>query len=173
VHRDPSIIARSPEQMRAATAGLCRGLEVHRPVQAPKRSRCDVCKLDSNYDRSGSGVMDNTCSCALPSCQRIGHNGFLQIPRKMHQVSAFLGMTCFETLHSQVGREAWTCKTTERLTFKEKLCSVNYSHPAIRELRVLHGQPAVASRKRKSCQDDDEDLNYHADNEESQSQRTD
>jgi len=165
VHGDPSIIARSPEQMRAATAGLCRGLEVHRPAQAPKRSRCAVCKLDSNCDWSGS--------CALQSCQRIGHNGFLQIPRKMHQVSAFLGMTCFEMLHSEVGREVLTHKTTERLTFKEKLHSVNHSHPAMRELSVLHGQPAVASRKRKSSQDDDDDLNCHADNEESQSQRTD
>jgi len=172
-YRDPSIIVRSPEQMRAATAGLCTGVDIHRPIQAPKRSRCAVCKLDSNYDRSGSGVMDNTCSCTLPTCQRIGHNHFLQCPRRIHQVSAFLGMTCYEILHSDIGRQVWSYKSTERLSFKEKLYSVNFSHPAVRELRVLHGQPAVASRKRKASQDDEDDLNYHADNEESQSQRTD
>ena len=167
-HRESSLLPRSPEQVRDATSGLCTGVAVHQAVQAPKRSRCAVCKLDQNFNGVGAGVMDNTSSCTLPDCQRIAHHSFLQQPRKIHQVPAFVGMTCYEILHSTVGRAVWKYKGAARSTAKEKLYSVSFSHPAIQQLRILYGQPGIAIRKRKAPQEDDS--NYQADSEESQSQ---
>jgi len=171
-YRDPSILPRSPEQVRDASLGLCPGREVHRPVQAPKRSRCVVCRLDCNYERKGEqGVMENTCSCTQPNCERIGHNSFLLTPRKIHEVSAFVGMTCFEILHSAVGKEAWSHRGAER-SLKEKNYSVSYSHPAVQELRVLHGLNAQQIRRRGANTFGQDDIDYQADTEESQSQNT-
>jgi len=170
-YRDSSLLPRSPEQVRDASLGLCIGREVHRPVQAPQRSRCVVCRLDCNYERKGEqGVMENTCCCTLPSCERIGHTSFLLKPRKIHEVSAFVGMTCFEILHSPIGKEVWQYKGSERASVKEKVYSVVGSHPVVQELRVLHGLHAQQIRKRRSEISGMDDLNYNADTEESQSQ---
>jgi len=148
-YKDPSILPRSPEQVRDASAGLCTGREVHRPVQAKRRSRCVVCRLDTNYERKGeTGVMENTCSCTQANCERIAHSSILITPRKIHEVGAFAGMTCFEILHSTVGKEVWSYKGLERTSVKEKVYSVNCSHPVVQELRILHGLNPQQTRRR-------------------------
>ena len=145
-HKDPTLNARSPEQVRDATASLCVGTFAHRPKQAPNRSRCAVCKLDSNCDKNASGVMDATHCCAAPTCGRTAHEGFLAAPRKIHNLQAFQGMTCFEILHSDVGKAVWKHKGAERATAKEKLCSVNYGHPVVQDLRTMHGRQAKSQK---------------------------
>ena len=149
-HEEPaSCFGRSPEQVRQASAGLVFGTEVHRPQNAPTKSRCAVCKLDCNYQQKGeTGVMDNTHVCSESSCHRIAHSGFVATKQKIHLIDAFVGMTCFEILHSAVGREIWSYKEEHN----KKAYGVNYSHPVVQELRVMHGLSRVAFRRRRTPQ---------------------
>jgi len=82
--KDASILPRSPEQMRDARAGMCHGRQMHRPVQEPQRSRCVACRLDCNCERKGgTGVVENTCCCTVPDCERSGHrHQLLALPKK-------------------------------------------------------------------------------------------
>jgi len=106
-YTDPSVNARSPEQVRDATASLCVGTHAHWPKKAPNQSRCVVCELDSNYLKYAAGVMDNAHCCTAPNCQRIAHDVLLASPRKIHDLRAFRGMTCFEILHSNISKSVW------------------------------------------------------------------
>jgi len=180
-YSDPTLNARSPEQIRDATAGLTVGEEVHLPMNAPVKSRCVVCKLDANLAKRGeTGVMDNTHTCSDPNCDRIAHNGFLSDCRKIHGLDVFKGMTCFEIIHSKIGREVWAYKGTSLVTGKRKSYSVNYSHVVVQELRRLHGLiPQQQRRKRNPSthlfrwnNDDRNDDSYNADTEEANSQES-
>jgi len=161
---------RSPEQVRQATAGLCFGTEVHRPRNAPTKSRCAVCKLDCNYEQKGeAGVMDNTHVCSELNCDRIAHSGLVTKTRKIHTMEVFTSMTCFEIMHSVVGREIWAY----RESFNGRVYSVNYGHPVVQDLRVMHGHTRLPVRRRRSTnqttQSQQEDP-YQADTEETQTQ---
>jgi len=135
--------------MRLATAGPSIGAQVHRPQNVPSKSRCAVCKLDSNCAGKGeAGVMENTHVCSEQSCERMAHSGFLSKPRKIHSLSLFAGMTCFEMLHSPLGRETWGHKDSSQ----RKVHSVNCSHPLVQGLRASHGLPTQAPRKRRAPQ---------------------
>jgi len=90
--------------------------------------------------------------------------------RRLHGLQAFKGMTCFEILHSDVGRRVWVYK--DRAAAKEKMCSVSYGHPIVQELRQLHGlQGQQQRRKKRPYLVDDADEDYNANTEESQSQQ--
>jgi len=129
-----------------------------------------VCKLDSNCLKNAAGVMDNAHCCAAPNCQRIAHDVFLASPRKMHDLRAFRGMTCFEMLHSDIGKSAWKHKGTERTSAKEKVHSVNYGHPVVQELRLIHGRQPKIQRRRRQENAEATNAACEADTEESQSQ---
>jgi len=130
-----------------------------------------VCKLDANLTRrEEAGVMDNTHTCTQTDCDRIAHFGFLSEVRKIHKMEVFKDMTCFEIVHSKVGREVWSYKGRSQVSGKAKSYSVNYGHPVVKELRRLHGLvPQQQRRKRNSCSqlfrwnDSHEDAYYNAD----------
>ena len=147
-YEEPASQLRSPEQVRQASSGLCFGTEVHRARNAPSKTRCAVCKLDCNYEQKGeTGVMDSTHVCSEVACHRMAHGGFVAKMRKMHCLPAFIGMTCFEIIHSQTGRETWSYKPDREA--RNKACSVNCSHPLAQDLRVAHGLPRQAMRRRR------------------------
>jgi len=171
-YKDPSLHIRSPEKIREATAGMIEDQAVHRPQHAPPKSRCAVCKLDSNLQRSGEvGVMEHTHVCTVADCDRIAHNGFLQSPRRIHTLEPFKGMTCFEILHSPIGREVWNYKGKDRASVNAKPYSVNYSHPLVQDIRRLHGLVPQQQRRKKQRHAPDFRWNDQGDTE-SQSQGT-
>jgi len=147
-------------------------------MNAPTKSRCVVCKLDANLARRGeTGVMDNTHTCTQNDCDRIAHFGFLAEPRKVHRMEFFKGMTCFEIVHSKVGREVWSYKGSSHVSGKAKSYSVNYGHPVVKELRRLHGLIPQQQRRKRSTgsqmfrwNDSQVDVDYNADIEDGCSQ---
>ena len=75
-------------------------------------------------------------------------------------------MNCFEIIHSKVGREMWSHKPDRDA--RNEAYSVNYSHPLVQELRVAHGLPSQAMRKRRRNSSQSRaptDDPYHADTE--------
>jgi len=81
------------------------GTEVHHPrlemLPANLTVRCASWIATANYQKGEAKVMDDTHVCSEETCQRIAHSGFVTKPRKMHCLLAFVGMTCFEIIHSQ------------------------------------------------------------------------
>jgi len=70
--------------------------------------------------------------------------------RKTHQVDDFKNMrTCFEIVHSQVGREMWKEKATPTGGWKpgNKKHSVIANHPVVQQLRTGYGHTAKKCRK--------------------------
>jgi len=116
--------------------------------------------------------MDATHCCAAPTCGRIAHEGFLAAPRKIHDLQAFQGMTCFEISHNDVGKAAWKYTGAERATAKEKLYSANCGHPIVQDLRTMHGRQAKSAKPRRQENAQQDAAAHEADTEESQSQKT-
>jgi len=143
---DPN--ARSPEQTLQATRGLVDERGAHRAVSVPTNSRCVVCKLDSNYSRDVDGVKCAVSGCSV--CPLVAHFLPLEHRRKIHDIEEFKDMrTCFEIVHSDIGREIWKERSVPEGGWKpgDKKCSVMTNHPIVQQLRVAYGYTAKKCRK--------------------------
>ena len=143
---DPN--ARSPEQTLQATRGLVDERGAHRAVSVPTNSRCVVCKLDSNYSRDVDGVKCAVSGCSV--CPLVAHFLPLEHRRKIHDIEEFKDMrTCFEIVHSDIGREIWKERSVPEGGWKpgDKKYSVMTNHPIVQQLRVAYGYTAKKCRK--------------------------
>jgi len=85
-------------------------------------------------------------------------------------MDVFKDMTCFEIVHSKVGREAWRHKGSSQVSGKAKLCSVNCGHPAVKESCCLHSLSPQQQRRKRDLgnqlfgwNDSHEDVDCNAD----------
>lgn len=109
---------------------------LHRPIPAQKKSRCIVCRLETFWSKElgEKGLCQNVCKCK--ECGVLAHTTlFTNSQRKIHQVAAFRGLTCFEIVHTQVGKEIWRENGRRQ-----------HSHQILQTIRESYG----VSRKRKS-----------------------
>ena len=81
----------------------------HKMIPCVYGSRCAVCRLETNMDSSiGQANMAKNvvmCShCNIPAHPTVP----TQSNRQIHQLPKFVGMSCFEILHSEDGKKIWT-----------------------------------------------------------------
>ena len=145
-YSDPN--AKSPEQVLEATRGLVDARGAHRAVSVPTNTRCVVCKLDNNYSRDVDGIKCAVSGCSC--CPLTAHFLPLERGRKTHDLEEFKDMrTCFEIVHSAVGREVWKEKVMPDGGWRpgDKKYSVMTNHPVVQQLRVGYGYTAKKCRK--------------------------
>ena len=112
------------------------------------KRRCSVCAADRNFQgllgvnvKKYADLKREVSTCHR--CCLSAHAGLLQERKRIHRLPEFVGLTCFEILHSNLGKSIWSTHPT---THK---CQVNRSSVAYKNLREHYGLPREENRKRK------------------------
>jgi Transposase IS4 len=138
-------------------------------------TRCVVCRLDYNTDRkarrnnrrdnqddgdtadrpekqSQKNMTNKLATCS--KCRITAHATMPPVPRLIHSIDAFKGLTCFQIAHTEEGLEVWRRADSKD---SSKVYYPQMKHPICKELRRLHGLDPQQARKRKRAKDKDDD----------------
>ena len=167
-YKDRNVEPPTPEAVRDGKAeGILGDSTIHRPVATVGRQRCAVCKLECNIAKIGEGnLRKNIVGCS--DCRIHAHNHILKNPLRIHTMTQFEGLTCFEIAHSEEGRCIWVQDESDNK--KTVPYRVKYSHRVVQELRSSYGLNPKKTRSKSTIRNLEED--YDADNEETQTQHT-
>jgi Transposase IS4 len=153
----------------------------HTPIQCTDaHARCAVCRLDFNIERTAKKFIQQQSAMSsnkkikqsqknmanqLSTCNKCkitAHPSVPNMPRKIHGLPAFEGLTCFQIAHTVEGYDVWKrCNSQE--TTHGRAYMPKMTHPICNNLRELHGLPPLHARKRKrkniafNDEDDEED----------------
>ena len=124
-------------------------IDEHRPLN--RAGRCMVCRMEYNWKHElGQNGMASGCA----ECSKCGTSAHSSVVvdsnRIIHTLPQFRGMTCFEIMHSEDGRQMWPMVGGASSKFNVKL---NTKHPLVAKLRMEHGLPELGMKKGN----DDED----------------
>ena len=97
------------------------------------------------------GLTTHVARCCVPDCGINAHGVIPKGNRLIHTLPQFKGMTCFQIIHSKLGRQIWNVGTSGK--YKS---SVRHNHPIVKQLRRLHGKSETIRRKRKADDDGNE-----------------
>lgn len=140
---------KAEEEAEAERAKILCLMEGHRPEKAKAGTRCGVCALEYQWtfragDDNWSGLKADVGRCT--QCSVPAH--MFQPTRKteLHNQPEFENMTCFEIIHTPIGREIFQRQSVGeeggRSSYK-----VNDKHPTIIRVKEKLGVPLTRKRK--------------------------
>jgi Transposase IS4 len=152
-------------------------LDGHAPLPcSDSHARCAVCRVDYNTERLALKVkaqsMDTVTAekqsqrfitNTLAQCSRCRITAHPTIPKQkrlIHSLEGFVGLTCFQIVHSKVGYEIWRRCDPSGISTSGRVYNPQMKHALCQQLRKLHGldDPEKARKRKKSNIDDNSDL---------------
>ena len=137
----------------------------HVPIHDKNNPRCTVCHLEYGWlsdaklahaSEFGSRLKTNVGRCA--TCGVTAHTTVqVHSTRKVHTtISKFKGISCFQIMHTKLGKEIWQSGNGRKST------NVAKGHKVIRKMRQKYGLPTLGIRKKVDTGEEDD--NYDEDN---------
>jgi Transposase IS4 len=166
--KDKESVASNTATATDNTSGITTAdsnMKGHSPMACVEaNARCAVCRLDFNTERkarknnsnseedarvsrqSAKFITNQLATCS--KCRITTHAALPQKKRKIHNIDAFKGLTCFQIAHTVSGFELW--KRSDSSSSSGKAYYPQMKHPICHQLRKLHGlQDPMKARKRK------------------------